>query len=227
MPRGKQSKGKCAYCGQEMSKGGMVKHFSTCPQRQELIARTEHKRGGQETLYHLRVQDAWRNEFWLDLETRGSATLKDLDNYLRAIWLECCGHLSRFSIGGWGGTEISKKHSASEVFEPGIELTHIYDFGTSSETLIKVVGLRKGKPTTFHPIALMARNLPPADQCIECGQPAAWLCVECLYEENRWGTLCDAHAQTHPHDNYGEPLPLVNSPRLGMCGYDGPAEPPY
>ena len=27
----------------------------------------------------------------------------------------------------------------------------------------------------------------------------------------------------HPHDQYGEPIPLVNSPRLGMCGYDGPA----
>jgi hypothetical protein len=22
-------------------------------------------------------------------------------------------------------------------------------------------------------------------------------------------------------------LPVVNSPRLGMCGYTGPAEPPY
>ncbi|WP_127011414.1 hypothetical protein ACF3DV_03465 [Chlorogloeopsis fritschii PCC 9212] len=28
-------------------------------------------------------------------------------------------------------------------------------------------------------------------------------------------------------DNYGEPIPLVNSPRLSLCGYDGPAEPPY
>ena len=26
---------------------------------------------------------------------------------------------------------------------------------------------------------------------------------------------------------YGDPISLVNSPRLGMCGYDGPAEPPY
>jgi len=36
---------------------------------------------------------------------RGSATLAKLDDYLRAIWLECCGHLSKFTIGGWGGGE--------------------------------------------------------------------------------------------------------------------------
>jgi len=36
---------------------------------------------------------------------RGSATLTKLDDYLRAIWLECCGHLSKFTIGGWGGGE--------------------------------------------------------------------------------------------------------------------------
>ena len=227
MPRGKQSKGKCAYCGQEMIESRMTRHLSTCPQRQELVTKAERKKSGGETLYHLRVQDAWRSEFWLDLEMRGSATLKHLDDYLRAIWLECCGHLSRFSIGGWQAAEIPKKRSADEVFEPGIELTHIYDFGTSSETLIKVVGMREGKPTTSRPIALMARNLPPEAQCIKCKKPAAWLCIECLHEDEVWGTLCDKHGQTHPHENYGEPLPLVNSPRLGMCGYEGPAEPPY
>lgn len=227
MPREKMSKGKCAYCGQETTKSGMTKHLSACSQRQETIAKADRKKGSRETLHHLRVQDAYRSEFWLDLEMRGSASLKNLDDYLRAIWLECCGHLSQFSIGGWRGAEISQKRVADEVFESGIELTHIYDFGTSSETLIKVVGRREGHPTTRHPIALMARNVMPPAPCIKCKQPAAWLCFECLIEDEVWGTLCEKHAQSHPHDDYGEPVPLVNSPRLGMCGYDGPAEPPY
>ncbi len=187
----------------------------------------ERKKAHSETLYHLRVQDAWRNEFWLDLEMRGSATLKDLDDYLRAIWLECCGHLSRFSIEGWQGEEIPKQRRADQVFQPGIELTHIYDFGTLAETLIKVIGTREGKPTTSRPMVLMARNVMPEAKCIDCKQPAPWLCIECLIEDEVWGTLCDEHVQTHPHDNYGEPILLVNSPRLGLCGYEGPAEPPY
>jgi hypothetical protein len=148
-----------------MIKSRMTKYLPTCPQRQELITKAEHKKGGSETLYYLRVQDAWQSEFWLDLEMRGSATLKNLDDYLRAIWLECCGHMSRFSIGGWRGNEIPMKRSAGRIFESAIELTHIYGFGTSSETLIKVVGMREGKPTTPRPIALMARNLPPEAQC--------------------------------------------------------------
>jgi hypothetical protein len=51
--------------------------------------------------------------------------------------------------------------------------------------------------------------------------------MECGYEDRRPGTLCDAHAKVHPHEEYGDPLALVNSPRVGMCGYDGPADPPY
>ena len=48
-----------------------------------------------------------------------------------------------------------------------------------------------------------------------------------MIEQDEWGTLCDEHAKSHPHDEYGEPVALVNSPRMGLCGYDGPAEPPY
>jgi len=227
MPRGPQSKGKCAYCGQETTKSGMTKHLSACPQRRAIIEQAEGNKGASETLYHLRAQAAYQSEFWLDLEMRGSAKLADLDRYLRAIWLECCGHLSQFSLGNRRGEEISQDRKAKAVFDTAVQLTHLYDFGTTSETLIKVVGARHGKPTTKHPIALMARNLMPEAKCIECDKPAAWLCTECLIEENVWGTLCDKHAKTHPHDNYGEPIRLVNSPRLGLCGYDGPAQPPY
>lgn len=116
---------------------------------------------------------------------------------------------------------------AERVFTPGVELTHIYDFGTSSETLVKVVGVREGKPLSAPPIFLMARNDPPEVACRECDQAAAWLCLECLYELDEPGFLCDRHAAVHPHTDYGEPMPLVNSPRVGMCGYEGPAEAPY
>jgi len=181
----------------------------------------------KQKIYHLRVEDAFGGDYWLDLEMCGSAHLKDLDKYLRTIWLECCGHMSRFSFGGWGSGELAMKTPSDQIFEPGVKLTHIYDFGTTSETLIKVAGVREGKATTSHPIALMARNLPPEAKCIECEKAASWLCVECMYEDDSPGLLCDKHVQDHPHDNYGEPMPLVNSPRTGMCAYTGPAEPPY
>lgn len=227
MPSVKQNKAKCLYCGVELIKNAMTRHFAKCEKRHELIEKAEQEKRKSETLYHLRIQDAFLKVFWLDLEMRGSSTLKDLDSYLRSIWLECCGHLSQFSVGGWGGKEIPMNKKVDDVFSREAELTHIYDFGTSSETLVKVIGTREGKPLTARPISLMARNLTPETECIKCGQPAAWLCMECLIEEDVWGTLCDKHAKSHPHENYGEPIRIVNSPRLGMCGYVGPAEPPY
>ncbi len=227
MARKRQTRGKCVFCNREMTRGGLVRHLRTCPQRQEAIRATEQGAEQAQRLYHLQVQDAWGGDYWLHLEMKGTATLKDLDRYLRAIWLECCGHLSQFSVEGWRGDEIPKSRRVEQVFRPGVELTHIYDFGTSSETLIKTVGARQGKPLTRHPIFLMARNNPPVATCTQCGEPATWLCLECIYGLRQAGTLCDEHAQDHPHEDYGGLMPLVNSPRTGMCGYTGPAEPPY
>jgi hypothetical protein len=227
MERRKQSRGRCGYCGREMTKGGLSRHLAECPQRQEAIAAADRGTGETQTLYHLKVEDAYNSDFWLHLEMSGTATLKKLDDYLRAIWLECCGHMSEFSLGGWGSPKVGKAKKAEQVFQPGVQLMHIYDFGTSSETRITVVAAREGKPTTRHPIALMARNDMPPAVCIQCEAPATHLCMECLIEEESAGTLCAAHAKRHPHKDYGDPIPLVNSPRLGMCGYDGPAEPPY
>jgi len=227
MAQRKQSRGKCVFCGKAMAKGGLSRHLSSCSARQEAISQANQASGKVQSVYHLQIQDSWQRDFWLHLEMNGSATLHDLDQYLRAIWLECCGHLSQFSVGGWSGHEIPMNKRVEQVFNPGVELTHIYDFGTSSETLVNAVGLRQGQPLTKHPIFLMARNEPPEAECMECDQPAAWLCMECLYELDEPGLLCDQHAKDHPHEDYGEPVPLVNSPRMGMCGYSGPADPPY
>ena len=223
----KQSRGTCAYCEEVIASGGMVKHLAACSKRQEAIENAGRGKGSPETLYHLRVRDAETGEYWLDLEMPGSRTLKDLDSYLRVIWLECCGHMSQFSIGGWGGDDIPMSRKIGKAFPAGVELTHIYDFGTESITLVKVVGTREGAATTTRPVALMARNLAPEAQCMECEGSAAWLCMECVDEHDESGMLCDKHRKTHPHEDYGDPVKLVNSPRMGMCGYDGPAKPPY
>lgn len=226
MTKRKQSRGSCNFCGREMAKGGLARHFSSCSKYQEVVKGANKKAGKNQTIYHLQIQDVWQSDFWLHLEMKSSARLTDLDDYLRGIWLECCGHMSQFSEGGWRGHEIPMNTLTKQVFKKGMELTHIYDFGTSSETLVKVVSERDGKPLTKRPIFLMARNEPPEAACIECGQKASWLCMECVYEYDRPGFLCDQHVEDHPHDDYGT-MPLVNSPRMGMCGYSGPAEPPY
>jgi len=226
MTRRTQSRGPCAFCGTMFAKGGLTRHLAACPERQEAIRAADQRAGKTQQLAHLQVRDAWGGDYWLHLEMNGTATLDALDNYLRAIWLECCGHLSQFSVGGWRGDEIPMSTTIARVFAPGVELTHIYDFGTSSETLVKVVGTREGRPLTGHPITLMARNEAPEADCMECGERARWMCPECVNEFDQSGLLCERHAEDHPHDE-DLLMAVVNSPRMGMCGYSGPAEPPY
>ena len=216
------------YCGRVATRGGMARHLRSCPKRQQVIGRGSAAAEDGEPILHLQVQDTYSGQYWLHLEMRGSAPLKSLDRYLRAIWLECCGHMSKFTVGdSWGGRDVSESTKVANALRPGAQLTHVYDFGTSSYTTIKAVNSRTGILPGRHPISLLARNDPPVMECMKCGESAVVLCMECVHEHELAGGLCEQHAAAHPHVNYGEPLPIVNSPRLGMCGYDGPAEAPY
>lgn len=223
----KQSKGVCFFCKRERTKGGMRRHLSSCKDRQQL---TEEKKEGArqvQNLYHLQVYDPYVSGYWLNLEMSGTARLGELDDYLRAIWLECCDHLSQFSPEGRFGREISMAEKIYNVFRPGTELTHIYDFGTSTEFIITMVDKRRGIPLTSNPVFLMARNNPPEIPCDDCEKPAKWIDMASLYETGDYVLLCTEHAEADPDIYVDECLPIVNSPRTGVCGYTGPAEPPY
>jgi hypothetical protein len=102
MPRNPESRGTCSFCGEFVTKRGVIKHLEKYPKWLEPLQAAETISRPTETLWHLRVQDAYNKEYWLELEMAGSATLDKLDKYLRAIWLEYCGHLSKYTNGGWG-----------------------------------------------------------------------------------------------------------------------------
>jgi hypothetical protein len=85
MPRRPENPGTCAYCSEIITKRGVAKHLDKCPRRQEVLHSAEASNRREETLWHLRVQDAYDKDFWIDLEMVGSAALDKLDEYLRAI----------------------------------------------------------------------------------------------------------------------------------------------
>jgi len=228
MTQRKQPEGKCGFCQEILTRRKLFNHLEKCAERRAMIEQANKGKLETESLFHLRATSPFSKEFWLDLEVNGSASLKDLDYYLREIWLECCGHLSEFSAGDFFAGEVSMKKKIGDVCTKVSALFHSYDFGSTTETIIEKVSVRKGQPLTKRPIFLMSRNILEESKCIECSRPAAYICNGCLNEDDSNGTLCDEHAEDHPHSyDWGEPLPLVNSPRAGVCGYEGPAEPPY
>ena len=59
-------------------------------------------------------------------------------------------------------------------------------------------------------ISYAAWRLPEV-VCLKCGEPAGWLSIGCVIEEDRMGFLCARHRKNHPHDNCGALLKVVNS----------------
>jgi hypothetical protein len=223
------SKGKCRLCGKSLSKAGMTKHLAVCRESHALEKPDGQGKSRATRLFHLVVDSG--PLFWLQLEAPADATLRDLDRFLRDIWLECCGHLSAFTINGLrydvdaaaaresGDSDVrSMNASLSQVIQPGMKFEHEYDFGTTTELDLKVAaeweGRAKGKS-----IQILAGNDPPAIACGVCGQPATQMCSECIWSGG--GFLCDECTGEH---ECGEEMlmPVVNSPRMGMCGYTGP-----
>ncbi|MCY3819207.1 MAG: hypothetical protein OXH52_07580 [Gammaproteobacteria bacterium] len=241
MPRAAQTRGRCGYCGRELTCSGLGRHFGSCPARRKVTEKADSGRGRPRQIHHLRVRDAYGLGYWLHLEMNGDATLFELDQYLRRIWLDCCGHMSAFRIGraqyadpfddpfGFNDFEPIEAE-ADEVFTEDLSFVHEYDFGTTTELELRVLAPRTGKPTTNHGIALMARNDPLRIPCQDCGAPASLICLDCCYQGvDDWaGHVCDDHAAAHAaHCDYGHPMAIFNSPRSGVCAYGGPAEPPY
>ncbi len=224
----KRTKGKCKYCGKEYTFSYMNKHLSVCEERQKKMAE---ETGGKECGYfELAICPRYNRDYWLFAEVKETASLKDVDRFLRDIWVECCGHLSAFNIDGvsydvhpqedffWGEPAKSMNYKLKSVLQKGMTFGYEYDFGSTTELVITVVNYRTGADRK-EKLIILSRNNPPELLCDECGKkPAVYICAECVYEGSGW--LCEDCAKTH---ECGEEmlLPVCNSPRMGVCGYCG------
>jgi hypothetical protein len=172
--------------------------------------------------------------YWLEIEMRSEATLDSLDRFLRHIWVECCGHLSQFSAGDvdyvsagsdsgftspFGGrTERSMSTRLRDVLRASDgTILYEYDFGSTTRLKLAVKGERTGR-IGRQAVRLLARNTPLVWPCGECGEPAAFVCSYCRDDASH-PFLCAKHAKRHPCERGEGLMPIVNSPRTGVCGY--------
>lgn len=206
------TKGICSYCNKLFTRAGMWKHLETCKERKSVL---EKKKGAK--CFHILV-DGYKI-YWIHIEIPVSARLKDLDVYLRYIWLECCDHLSSFKIGkesyvsypedymGFKDMEIK----LMDLLRPGMEFSHKYDFGSTTDLKLRVLSEYYGE-IEGKCVKLLARNEQPELVCCQCNKRiSVEICCTC-------GPVCDVCAGSHECSSI---LPVVNSPRTGICCYDG------
>jgi len=221
------SMGKCNLCGGAFDKAAMTKHLKSCRQAKTDAAASERRPGQQKAkAFHLVVEGRYLPDYWMHLEVPTNGTLEMLDRFLRRTWLECCGHMSAFTIEGTTYSvepmgeldDESMDAKLRDVLQPGMKFYHEYDFGSTTHLALKVVSEQESDIKAGD-IRVLARNEPPAIPCVSCGKAATRVCTECLWSD-KGGWLCDACAAKHKrHEDMF--LPVVNSPRVGMCGYTG------
>ncbi len=197
-------KGNCYLCGRTYAKAAFKRHILSGHLYQEADA---------QDCVVLKVESTEDKNYWLYLDLSITSTLKSLDEFLREIWLECCGHLSAFYSRDYG--EIGKSSKISS-FPEGSVLLYEYDFGDTTSLKITVVA-HASRPKQRKAVRLLGRNEPYPFTCGKCGKPADMICCECMWEDEN-PLLCDACAKAHEHEQM---LPITNSPRMGVCGYCG------
>ncbi len=200
------TKGNCYLCGRLIGKSGFKRHIQASHPYQE---------ENEQKCVLLKIEDAYSGQYWLYLDISTSATLRSLDSFLRDIWLECCGHMSEF----YDARHMPVKMNAKMFqFPEGSTLYYEYDFGSTTELKISVAGWGR-RPWQDNAVRLLGRNEPFHYVCQHCGKEADCICIDCAWKkENPF--LCEACIPKH---NHGDDmlLPVVNSPRMGVCGYCG------
>jgi hypothetical protein len=226
--------GNCALCGAAVTRASTQKHLAACVPAHDAAA------GPEQRLIQIRVTAPGLPSYWLDVEVKAEARLDALDSFLRQIWLECCGHLSAFRIGAvtyssrgydfgfarafgsLGRRQLSERSMTVKVGDALMSsddpFEYEYDFGSTTSLRLRVRGERTGPGRRA--VRLLVRNTPPAWPCAVCGQPASKVCAYCIQEE-RNAFICTKHRKQHACGEIEGFLPVVNSPRMGVCGYTG------
>ena len=139
--------GICKFCSKSISQKESLRHFLSCTPRNQAFENMTQKLVNQ--WFYIRAE---LSPYWIDILIPEQWKLDDLDQFLRHIWLECCGHLSNFRIDkvnyerfedeDWlmGGEELSPGMDIqlNKVLGTNSTFPHFYDYGSTTELQLKI-----------------------------------------------------------------------------------------
>ena len=215
----RKNQGTCYICQQTVTHLMIKKHVGQCLKK-EIENNNDENLTEKEKVFLIKFSSG--PAFWLYLEIKGSSKLEDLDQFLRDIWLECCGHMSQFVVDGKSYvTNLYESGGISKVIhrtlKVGTLFSYEYDFGSTTELDGEVISSRAGN--LHNDIRLLARNTMPEDVvCSICQKSPEVICSLC------YDFFCKKCRKNHACQEDKMMLPVVNSPRMGVCAYCGPEE---
>ena len=189
------SLGTCALCQDTVNDITASGHLIECIAQQNLPASSGTDPSGYDQSLHLSVHDG-SGLYWMELAVRADTTLRQLDGFLRGMWLECCGHLSEFTILGVRYTNLAphrddpnaaairadywmeddEEHmdvAVADVIPTNALVSYEYDYGSTTELFLENLG-RHGDLVGF--CARVSRGTGTGSWCWPATSPtrSAW-----------------------------------------------------
>lgn len=215
-------KGECRVCGAKYTARGMAPHMK----------KHMAEAFGDPNRFIIRIDQGPEGPFWMYVQVSTEATFGVLDKFLRAVWMECCGHLSEFTM---GGRPAGKRKRLSAVLSDGAEFVYQYDMGDTTAVRLTVLGRSARlidlgglvRSDAYFPppmvvgedkVRILALHEKVRYNCEKCGNEAVYVCPQCIYDGT--GACCEACAPSH---KCGDDILLAaaQSPRVGACGFEG------
>ncbi|OGN63545.1 MAG: hypothetical protein A3E26_02685 [Chlamydiae bacterium RIFCSPHIGHO2_12_FULL_49_32] len=101
------------------------------------------------------------------------------------------------------------------IYSPGLEFEYVHDMGSSTELVLQVLQTIEACPQKK--VTVLMQNDPPPFSYEICKKQSQIICSLC------GDTTCNRCSKRHSCAEQEEDtymlMPLVNSPRTGVCGY--------
>jgi len=244
-----KSEGKCLFCNKTFTKAGISRHVAThLKEKSEteksgnsFLLKVETTKRWSSSPYFLslwvdgeatmKTIDKFLRDIWLECcghmsafrnpkiqHKRGKVlSMTDVFDYLERRSSVKNKKMMESSTG-----EVPMVRKAKDALYSGLVLEYDYDFGSTTKLDITVIGEYQIKADKK--VVLVSRNEPLQIVCAICKKvPATQICTICMYNEH--AEFCERCAPKHAKkcadfEDYAS-MPVVNSPRMGVCGYVG------
>jgi len=209
-------KGKCYYCNKELTEKTIKRHMKNCSEIEKRIdeKRTTDGKLRNQFIISIKPKEGG-NKYCIYLSMDGALGLIHIDQFIRDIWVECCGHLSGFRIRGKFYQDNSLNNKIGDILNLDDKFEYEYDFGSTTDLILEVIDIRL-VPISFSQIEIIARNHDIKHECEICGAEAKYY----SYEKEEW----ECEKCIDEDDDMVSEFDYCNSPRDGVCAYEGNKE---
>ena len=209
-------KAKCYYCNKELTERTIKRHMKNCSEMKKRVEEQNSTDKKQRNQFIIAIKSKYEgNDYCIYLSIDGTLGLVHIDQFIRDIWVECCGHLSGFRIRGKFYQDHSMNTRLNDILDIDEKFEYEYDFGSTTYLNLEVVDIIQVS-SSFSQIEIIARNHDIKHECETCGKEAKFF----NYENDKW--QCE-NCIDENNDMISE-IEYCNSPRDGICGYEGHKE---